>query len=98
VQSLGSNWGLFRHYWVVFKLAINVAATVVLLAYTQTLSYFAGVAERTSATSGLSALRSPSPLLHAAAALVLLLVATTLGIYKPRGLTPYGLRRQRDRL
>ena len=23
VQSLGSTWGLFRHYWVLFKLLIN---------------------------------------------------------------------------
>src|SRR5690349_4787836 len=23
VQSLGSEWGLFRHYWIVVKLAIN---------------------------------------------------------------------------
>src|SRR5262249_44431121 len=26
VQSLGTTWGLFRHYWVVFKLLINVFA------------------------------------------------------------------------
>src|SRR5918999_1675119 len=24
VQSLGTNWGLFLHYWVFFKLAINI--------------------------------------------------------------------------
>jgi hypothetical protein len=30
--------------------------------------------------------------LHAAAALLLLLVATTLAIYKPRGMTRYGQR------
>jgi hypothetical protein len=34
--------------------------------------------------------------LHAASALFLLLVATTLAVYKPRGLTPYGQRKQRD--
>ena len=33
VQSLGTRWGLFRHYWVVGKLMINVFATVVLLIY-----------------------------------------------------------------
>src|SRR5215218_1506571 len=31
VQSLGTSWGLFRHYWVLFKLLINVATTIVLL-------------------------------------------------------------------
>ena len=32
----------------------------------------------------------------AGAALLVLLVATGLGIYKPRGLTSYGRRRQRE--
>jgi hypothetical protein len=30
------------------------------------------------------------------AALMVLLVATTLSVYKPRGLTPYGRRKQRE--
>lgn len=98
VQSLGTTWGLFRHYWVIFKLAINLFATIVLLMYTQTLDYFADVAAQTAVTSGdLSRLKSTSPLLHAGLAFVLLLVATTLAVYKPRGLTPYGQRKQRER-
>jgi hypothetical protein len=97
VQSLGTTWGLFRHYWVLAKLLINVFATVVLLLYTQTLGSLAEVAaETTSASDDLGMLRSPSPVLHAAVALLLLLVATTLAVYKPRGLTPYGQRKQRD--
>jgi hypothetical protein len=95
VQSFGTTWGLFQHYWVLFKLGINVFATIVLLMYTQTLEHLARVA---SSTSDLSALRSSSPLLHAGAALVLLLVATTLAVFKPRGMTPYGQRRQPTRL
>jgi uncharacterized membrane protein len=31
VQSLGTTWGLLRHYWVVFKLLLTVIATTVLL-------------------------------------------------------------------
>ena len=31
VQSLGTEWGLFRHYWVLFKLLINVLPTALLL-------------------------------------------------------------------
>jgi ABC-type anion transport system duplicated permease subunit len=31
VQSLTTTWGLFRHYWVLAKLLINVFANVVLL-------------------------------------------------------------------
>jgi uncharacterized membrane protein len=31
VQSMGTTWGLFRHYWVLAKLLLTVFATVVLL-------------------------------------------------------------------
>lgn len=96
IQSLGTTWGLFRHYWVLFKLLINVFATIVLLLYTPTLDHFADLAAETSFTSAdLSGLRSTSPLLHAGLAAFLLLVAMTLAVYKPRGLTPYGERKQR---
>jgi hypothetical protein len=95
VQSLGTTWGLFRHYWVLFKLLINLFATIVLLMYMQTLDHFVGVAAETPLSGGdLSGLRSPSPALHAGLALLLLLVATTLAVYKPRGMTPYGQRKQ----
>src|SRR5687768_18623377 len=35
VQSLGTTWGLFRHYWVVTKLLLTVLATIILLVHTQ---------------------------------------------------------------
>jgi hypothetical protein len=95
ICSLGSAWGLFRHYWVLFKLAINLVATIVLLLYMQTLAYLGDTAAATALSgTGLRGLRDPSPVLHAAAALLLLLVATTLAIYKPRGMTRYGQRTQ----
>jgi hypothetical protein len=97
VQSLGTKWGLVRHYWVLAKLLINVFATIVLLLYMQTLDYFAGVAAETTLSSDdLSGLRDPSPALHAGAALLLLLVATVLAVYKPRGMTPYGQRKHHE--
>ncbi|HJW36929.1 MAG TPA: DUF2269 domain-containing protein [Actinomycetes bacterium] len=98
VQSLGTTWGLFRHYWVLFKLLINLVASIVLLLYMQTLSYLAGIAAETTLSSGdLAELRNPSPVLHAGGALLLLLVATTLAVYKPRGMTRYGQRKQHER-
>ncbi len=93
VQSLGTKWGLVRHYWVLAKLLINVAASLVLLLYTQTL---ASLADLASADAELGMLRSPSPVLHAVAALVLLLAAAGLSVYKPRGMTRYGWRRRRS--
>ena len=94
VQSLGTNWGLFRHYWVLFKLLINVVATVILTTYMATFRYMAGVAADPNAD--LSAVRNFSPVLHSILALFVLLVATVLAIYKPRGVTPYGWRKQRE--
>jgi hypothetical protein len=93
VQSLGTTWGLVRHYWVLFKLLIAVVATAVLLQYTDTVGFFADVA---ATGADLRNLRSPTFVLHSGAALLLLVVATTLAVYKPRGLTRYGRRKQRE--
>jgi hypothetical protein len=94
IQALGTTWGLVRHYWVLFKLLINVAATAVLLLYMETFDSMADVAA--DPRSELGAVRNVSPLLHATLAVLLLVVATTLAVYKPRGLTRYGRRRQRE--
>ena len=93
IQALGTPWGLFRHYWVIFKLLINVLANAVLLAYMFELSAAVSMLARMDAGQ----LRSTSPVLHASAALLLLLVAVVLSIYKPRGVTPYGWRKQQER-
>jgi hypothetical protein len=94
VQSLGTTWGLFRHYWVLAKLLINVLATTVLLIYMETFSFMAAVAA--DPTADLRVVRNASPMLHAALALLLLLVAAILAVYKPRGVTPYGRRKQHE--
>jgi hypothetical protein len=95
VQSLGTAWGLFRHYWVLFKLLINVVATIVLLTYMQTFRAMAVLAADPHAE--LDVVRNPSPVLHASLALLLLLLATVLAVYKPRGMTGYGWRKQHER-
>jgi len=98
IQSLGTKWGLLRHYWVLAKFLITVLATVVLLLYTQTLAHLAGVAAQTTLSSeDLAVLQTPSVVLHAGVALLLLLAATTLALYKPPGLTRYGWRKQLER-
>jgi hypothetical protein len=96
VQSLGTAWGLFRHYWVLFKLLINVFATVVLLIYMETFSIMARMAaDPTLSTADIRALGT-SPRFHAILAVVLLLVATMLAVYKPKGMTRYGWRKQQE--
>lgn len=90
--SLGTTWGLFRHYWIVAKLGITVFATVILLIYMGTFRQMAGVAADPVVELGL--VRNPSPLVHSILALILLVAATVLGIYKPFGETPYGWRKR----
>ncbi|WP_173042266.1 DUF2269 domain-containing protein [Phytohabitans flavus] len=95
VQPLGTMWGLVRHYWVLFKLAINVGAVLVLLMYTQTLASLADAAARTTLTRDELGAMGASPTIHSVLALALLLAATALAIYKPRGTTPFARRRRR---
>ena len=94
VQSLGTAWGLFRHWWVVIKLVMTVLATAVLLVHMQPVGHLAdAVAAATLAGGELRGLRVQL-LADAGAAIVVLLIATTLSIVKPRGLTRYGWRQQ----
>lgn len=94
VQSLGTEWGLFRHYWILVKLLITILATILLLVHMQPISYTAGVAAETTLSSAdLGGLRIQL-VADAGAALLVLLVATTLSVYKPQGMTPYGWRKQ----
>jgi hypothetical protein len=96
VQSLGTTWGLFRHYWVVAKLLLTTLVTIVLLLQMEAIGYLAGVATETalSDTDFLGLRRSL--VIHAAGGLLALLVPVTLSIYKPRGMTRYGWRKQHE--
>ena len=89
IQSLSTNWGLLRHDWVVAKLLIAALATTLLTLHMRSVSYVAGIA------AGGSLL--PADLRHirmqiTADAVLALMIATALSVYKPHGLTPYGRR------
>ena len=92
IMSLGTPWGLFRHYWVLVKFVITILAAVILFMYTQTLEQLGVMARDTTLT--INELRNPSPVLHSGLAVLALLVNTTLSIYKPKGMTKYGRRKQ----
>lgn len=95
VMSLGTSWGLFRHYWILVKFLITIVAAVILFMYTQTLSNMGDLAA--NPTLSIDELRNPSPVLHASAALLALLIAVTLSVYKPQGMTRYGRRTMQGR-
>jgi hypothetical protein len=95
VMALGTPWGLFRHYWVLISLVLTILAAGILLGNMQAVSFFAGLAAETQGTD-VGALRAGlrSELLHAGVGLLVLLVIQVLNVYKPRGMTPYGRRKQ----
>ena len=96
VSSLGSTWGLFRHYWVAIKLTLTILATIVLLIHTRPIRYVADAAvQRTLARHDLREVRTQL-VADAGAAVVVLIVNTVLAVYKPLGLTLYGRRKKRE--
>jgi hypothetical protein len=96
VVSLGTQWGLFRHYWVLVKFMLTILATILLLLHTQPIGVLA-VAVRESAWSGGDIGRLQIQLVgDAGAALLALLLNVTLSIYKPPGMTAYGRRKQNE--
>ena len=93
VMALGTKWGLFRHYWVSISFFLTLFATVALILHMPSVSSTAEVA-RTAEGELLESLGGD--LQHPAIGLVILLVIQVLNIYKPKGLTHYGWRRQQE--
>jgi hypothetical protein len=96
VVSLGSTWGLFRHYWVLMKLVITILATILLLVHTHPIAVLAAIAKQSTPYGADVRPLQIQLVADAGLALMALLVATTLGVYKPRGITRYGWRKQRE--
>ena len=95
IISLGTKWGLFRHYWVIITLVLTVAATAVLLIQLPGIAYRADIASDPATTEAdLQALGNL--LLHSIGGTIVLLLITVLNVYKPRGLTRYGWRKQQE--
>ena len=93
VMSLGTKWGLIRHYWVLISFLLTVVAVAVLLAETQTISY---LADEAAGASDDDLLALESTLVHSIGGTLVLLVVLALNVYKPRGLTRYGWRKQQE--
>jgi hypothetical protein len=91
VNALGTHWGLFRHYWVLTKLVLTVVAALVLLQETQSVGYLADLATASPDPRGLS-----STLVHSGGGALILLTTAILSVFKPRGLTRYGWRKQQE--
>lgn len=89
ISSLGTEWGLFRHWWVVSKLALNLFGCGGLLEFMLRLD---------SSRGGMAPMGGRRDMVvRSGLALAVLLVPVVLSVYKPRGVTPYGWRKQRQR-
>jgi hypothetical protein len=96
-QSFISTWGLVRHYWVAFKLALNVLSTVILVGHMRPIAALAEAAlQGPLEHRDLDQMRVQIAL-DGCAAVVVLLIATVLAVYKPRGMTRYGWRKLQER-
>jgi len=75
-MSLAGAWGLFKHWWVLFKVVITLPCSALLLLHLGGLGTCThGTATQMTVDAGL--------------ALVVLMAPMVLSIYKPRGTTPW---------
>jgi hypothetical protein len=97
LMSLGTKWGLIRHYWVLISFVLTVLATLVLLTEIRTISALAGMAADEMTTDAhLRSMRST--LVHSVGGAVVLVVILVLNLFKPQGMTRYGWRaREREK-
>jgi hypothetical protein len=93
LMALVTKWGLFQHYWVLISFVLTVLATAVLLLHMPSVSSMAELAQE---AEGGTLRQLGGDLLHPAVGLVVLLVIQVLNVYKPRGVTRYGWRRQEE--
>jgi hypothetical protein len=96
VSSLGTNWGLFRYYWVLLKLLITIFVTVILLMHTQPIDLLASAAAKTTPFDTVLQSQQLLMVYASSATLVVLIVLTVLSVYKPPGMTGFGARKWRD--
>lgn len=85
LQALGTEWGLFRHYWIVAKISLTVPATAVLLLHIPSVSRMARLAMDTALVNGDFAQLRMQLVVHAVGGLLVLLAITALSVYKPWG-------------
>jgi hypothetical protein len=96
VASLGTRWGLIRHWWVLVKLVLTTGATIVLLRHMPAVSRAASAAREMTLSAVDDRPLRTQLVLHAAGGLLVLFATTVLSVYKPWGMTAYGLRKRQE--
>jgi hypothetical protein len=100
IQALGTQWGLFRHYWILIKFLLTILSITVLLMHQSVVAEGARLVSATAAAAlptaelgwvGFELVRASG------LGILVLLAAATLSVYKPWGRTRYGRRMQHER-
>ena len=92
IQSLGTRWGLLRHWWIVAKLALTTVACAILLAHMRAVSHMARIAQETALANADFRAQRIQLVVHAVGGLSVLLAVTVISVFKPWGLTAHGRR------
>jgi hypothetical protein len=85
VQSLGTEWGLFKHYWIVAKFVMASVGSVILLLHMRVVGQMSGIARTTALSPGDFGDIRVSLVVHAVGGLLLLLAATAAAGSTGRG-------------
>ena len=90
--SVGTNWGLLKHWWIVTKLVLTVAVLVFAGVFTSgwVLEAVARTAEDSVADLGTLAVQLVA---NVVAFNIVFWTNTTVSVFKPWGLTPRGQRK-----
>ncbi|MGH7752785.1 MAG: DUF2269 domain-containing protein [Gemmatimonadales bacterium] len=95
LMSLGTKWGLFRHYWVIFSFILTVFAVAVLMTEMRAINAYGSLAANPE-TSDATLRALGGTLLHSVLGTVVLVIVLVMNMYKPRGMTRYGWRKKQD--
>ncbi|EPG75576.1 hypothetical protein LEP1GSC058_1919 [Leptospira fainei serovar Hurstbridge str. BUT 6] len=96
ILAFWTQWGLIRYYWVFVKFVLGIFASIGLI-----LHQFVAIGEAARKVALISDFPDPGRLgpqliIDASLAILVLLAATVLSMYKPWGLTAYGLWKQKS--
>lgn len=89
VQSLGTEWGLLRHYWVIAKLVLTLISSAILLHHMPEVSRMAEMAATIKLPVASPDMLRRQLVVHAAGGLLVLIAITAISVFKPWGRTPF---------
>jgi hypothetical protein len=94
ILSLGTPWGLIRHYWILAKLFLTVISTLMMQLHVQPIDLLANATAKAAVLPTNLHDMQVQMVIASALALLVLIVETALAVYKPKGMTSYGWRKQ----